>query len=127
MISIVLIEDDSIMASAVKLQLKVILDIEYSLRIFNVVSRAIEYIDNNDCDIIISDLNLPDSKGSDTINQLDNLDDSINVIFMSGSSDEVETNQIRKAPHIHFIMKDMDFNESMWHLLSKLLKLNKVI
>lgn len=127
MVKIILIEDDSIMASTVKLQLKVILDIEYSLKIFNHVSKAIEFINKNKCDIIISDLNLPDSKGIDTINQFQNLDESINVIFISGTSDEIETNHIQEAKHIHFIMKDMKFNESMWNILSKLLKLDKVI
>ena len=125
MINIVLIEDDNIMASAVKLQLKVILNIEYSIQAFKNVSNAIDYLEDNDCNIIISDLNLPDCKGLDTIHKFDNLDESINVIFMSGSSNEIEINQIIKANNIHFIMKDMDFNESMWLKLSKILNLEK--
>lgn len=127
MINIVLIEDDIIMASAVKLQLKVIVEVEYKLELFTSISAAIDYLETNSCDILISDLNVIDSKGIETINKLDNLDESINVIFISGSSEELETKQIRKAPNIHFVMKDMDFNESMWHVLSKKIDTLKVI
>lgn len=119
MINIVLIEDDNIMASAIKLQLKVLLEVEYKLELFKTISAAIDYLKTNSCDILISDLNVIDSKGIETIKKLDTLSDSINIIFISGSSQELEAKQIRKAPNIHFVMKDMDFNESMWHVLSK--------
>ena len=62
MVKIILIEDDSIMSSAVRLHLKVILEFEYTIEVFGNVRSALEYLVNNQCDILISDINLPDSK-----------------------------------------------------------------
>jgi DNA-binding NarL/FixJ family response regulator len=123
MVKIILIEDDSIMSSAVRLHLKVILEFEYTIQVFGNVSSALDYMQSNTCDILISDINLPDSKGNDTIKAFQSLPEETNIIFMSGSSDDVESLDLENHKNTHFIMKDMDFNESMWHVFSKKLKL----
>jgi len=126
MIKIILIEDDSIMSSAVRLHLKVILEFEYTIKVFGNVNSALDYMKDNPCDILISDINLPDSKGNDTIKAFSNLPDYINIIFMSGSSDDVDSLDLCNHKNTHFIMKDMDFNESMWNVFTKKLKLKTV-
>lgn len=126
MIKIILIEDDSIMSSAVRLHLKVILEFEYTIKVFGNVNSALEYLEDNHCDILISDINLPDSKGNDTIKSLSSLPEDTNIIFMSGSSDDTESLDLKNHQNTHFIMKDMDFNESMWHVFSKKLNLKTV-
>jgi DNA-binding NarL/FixJ family response regulator len=83
-------------------------------------------MEDNPCDILISDINLPDSKGNDTIKALSKLPEDTNIIFMSGSSDDVESLDLRNHQNTHFIMKDMDFNESMGHVFSKKLNLKTV-
>lgn len=126
MVKIILIEDDSIMSSAVRLHLKVILEFEYTIKVFGNVNSALDYMKDNPCDILISDINLPDSKGNDTIKAFSNLPDYINIIFMSGSSDDVDSLDLENHQNTHFIMKDMDFNESMWNVFTKKLKLKTV-
>ncbi len=126
MVKIILIEDDSIMSSAVRLHLKVILEFEYTIQVFRNVNSALDYMQAESCDILISDINLPDSKGNDTIKAFQSLPDETNIIFMSGSSDELESLDLKNHKNTHFIMKDMDFNESMWHVFSKKLKLKTV-
>ncbi len=126
MVNIILIEDDSIMSSAVRLHLKVILEFEYTIQVFGNVHSALEYMEDNPCDILISDINLPDSKGNDTIKVLSTLPEDTNIIFMSGSSDDVDSLDLRNHQNTHFIMKDMDFNESMWHVFNKKLNLKTV-
>ncbi len=126
MIKIILIEDDSIMSSAVRLHLKVILEFEYTIKVFGNVNSALDYMKDNPCDILISDINLPDSKGNDTIKAFQTLPDDTNIIFMSGSSDDIESLDLCNHKNTHFIMKDMDFNESMWHVFTKKLKLKTV-
>ena len=126
MVKIILIEDDSIMSSAVRLHLKVILEFEYTIQVFRNVNSALDYMQAESCDILISDINLPDSKGNDTIKAFSSLTDETNIIFMSGSSDELESLDLKNHKNTHFIMKDMDFNESMWHVFSKKLKLKTV-
>jgi DNA-binding NarL/FixJ family response regulator len=81
---------------------------------------------DNPCDILITDINLPDSKGNDTIKAFQTLPDDTNIIFMSGSSDDIESLDLCNHKNTHFIMKDMDFNESMWHVFTKKLKLKTV-
>lgn len=126
MVNIILIEDDSIMSSAVKLHLKVMLEFDYTLQVFRNVFSAKEYLETNSCDILISDINLPDSKGNDTIKAFNSLPEETNIIFMSGSSDDTESLDLENHLNTHFIMKDMDFNESMWHVFSKKRKLKTV-
>jgi|APTNR8051073442_1049403.scaffolds.fasta_scaffold03529_6 two-component system, response regulator YesN len=126
MIKIILIEDDSIMSSAVRLHLKVILEFEYTIKVFGNVNSALDYMKDNPCDILISDINLPDSKGNDTIKEFSNLPEHTNIIFMSGSSEDIESLDLKNHQNTHFIMKDMDFNESMWHVFTKKLKLKTV-
>lgn len=114
------------MSSAVRLHLKVMLEFEYTIEVFRNVSSALDYMQTHICDILISDVNLPDSKGNDTITALQSLPETTNIIFMSGSSDELESLDLQNHKNTHFIMKDMDFNESMWHVFSKKLKLKTV-
>lgn len=126
MVKIILIEDDSIMSSAVRLHLKVILEFEYTIQVFRNVNSALDYMQAESCDILISDINLPDSKGNDTIRAFQSLPDETNIIFMSGSSDDVESLDLKNHKNTHFIMKDMEFNESMWHVFSNKLNLKTV-
>ena len=126
MVKIILIEDDSIMSSAVRLHLKVILEFEYTIKVFGNVRSALEYLVNNQCDILISDINLPDSKGNDTIESFSSLPHNTNIIFMSGSSDDMESLALKNHPNTHFIMKDMEFNESMGHVFTKKIKLKTI-
>ena len=126
MVKIILIEDDSIMSSAVRLHLKVILEFEYTIKVFGNVQSALDYMQDNTCDILISDINLPDSKGNDTIKAFQSLPEYTNIIFMSGSSDDLDSLDLKNHQNTHFIMKDMDFNESMWNVFSKKLKLKTV-
>jgi DNA-binding NarL/FixJ family response regulator len=80
----------------------------------------------NTCDILISDINLPDSKGNDTIAAFQSLPETTNIIFMSGSSEDTESLNLRNHKNTYFIMKDMNFNESMWHVFTKKLNLKTV-
>lgn len=126
MVKIILIEDDSIMSSAVRLHLKVILEFEYTIKVFGNVNYALDYMKDNPCDILISDINLPDSKGNDTIKKFSNLPEHTNIIFMSGSSEDIESLDLKNHQNTHFIMKDMEFNESMGHVFTKKIKLKTI-
>lgn len=126
MIRILLLEDDRIMESAVKLQLRVLLDEEYEISSFSNMTNATEFLAHTKCDLIISDLNLPDSKGNETLQALNHYSKKSLVIFMSGTAEEIESFDHSKYPNTYFVMKDMEFNESMYKILSKKLQIKSI-
>jgi len=112
MIKIVLIEDDSIMISSVKLQLKVLLKKDYELIAFRRLEKAVHYLENNQCDLVISDINLLDSRGQDTINKLTSNSHDFKLIIISGSFNQYEVSDTNVSSY-QFVPKDIDFNESI--------------
>ena len=109
---IVLLEDDSVMLSSIKLQLKVLLKEDYELKTFKHLEKAVSYLENNACDIVISDLNLIDSQGQETIDKLVKNSSKYNLIIISGSYEQL-TAYTHESGNYQFIPKDMDFNESI--------------
>lgn len=112
MIKIVLIEDDSVMSSSVRLQLKILLKDDYELRIFKRLEKAITYLENNSCDIVISDMNVVDSHGQETIDALTSKSNGYKLIIISGCFEQLEVDK-SNDDNYQFIPKDMDFNESI--------------
>jgi len=111
-LKIVLIEDDSIMASSVRLQLKVLLKNDYELTTFKRLEKAMSYIENNDCDIVISDMNVMDSRAQETIDRLTSNSNNFKLIIISGCFEQLEVNK-SDEDNYQFIPKDMDLNESI--------------
>ncbi len=109
---IVLIEDDSIMISSVKLQLKVLLKKDYELIPFKRLEKAIHYLESNQCDLVISDINLLDSRGEDTINKLTSNSNDYKLIIISGSYNQYEVSDTNTNCY-QFVPKDIDFNDSI--------------
>jgi DNA-binding NtrC family response regulator len=109
---IVLIEDDSIMVSSVKLQLKVMLKSDYELTAFKRLEKAVDYLENNKCDLVISDINLLDSRGQATISKLTSKSHDYKLIIISGSFNQYEVSDTNTESY-QFVAKDIDFNESI--------------
>lgn len=109
---IVLIEDDSIMVSSVRLQLKVLLKADYELIVFRRLEKAVHYLADNQCDLVISDINLLDSRGQDTINKLTSNSNGYKLIIISGSFNQYEVSDTNVQSY-QFVPKDIDFNDSI--------------
>jgi len=109
---IILIEDDSIMANSVRLQLKVLLKNDYELTTFKRLEKAMSYIENNNCDIVISDINLLDSKGQPTIDRLTSKPQDFKLVIISGSLNRFDIGNKNKESY-KFIPKDIDFNDTI--------------
>ena len=62
-------------------------------------------------DAVILDIKLPDSSGPEVLGRLQDLDDSIPVLMLSGSDDEDLARGLLKAGAIDYIRKPFQFDE----------------
>jgi len=87
MIHILLIEDNPGDAFIINEMLKEVYDNNFKLVHFTRIKEGLEYI-NEDIDIMLLDLNLPDSQGIDTFNSMNKHAPELPIIILTGLLDE---------------------------------------
>ncbi len=86
-INIILVEDNPGDALIIKEMLKEIYDNNFELHHFQRVDDGVKHL-NKDLDIMLLDLNLPDSQGIETFNTMNNHAPELPIIILTGLVDE---------------------------------------
>lgn len=71
----------------------------YITEIANSGNQAIQWLGNNDCDLVISDIRMPDGGGVDILEFVSQHKQELPIIFMSGFSD-VNPEDLKKYPQV---------------------------
>lgn len=85
---ILLIEDDDIDRKLIKRALNYVRDIRFIFSSAANIHEALQYLDHNQYDIIVTDLKLPDSSNMETVNSLLSHHKKIPIVILSGINDE---------------------------------------
>lgn len=85
---ILLIEDDEIDRKLIKRALHNVGDTQFIFSSVSTISDAIQHLDHNLYDVVITDLNLPDSSNMDTVNSLLSHHNKVPIVILSGINDE---------------------------------------
>ncbi len=72
---------------------------------------ALNYIEDDDFDILITDMCMPDISGIDLLNAVNAKDISTQVILITGYEDAVDTKIIRFLEPFAFVIKPFDLEE----------------
>lgn len=87
-IKVLLIEDNKGDAILIQEMLKDVEKTNFQVKHAQTLSDGIDYLQDNDFNIILLDLALPDSHGIDTFNQTNNQAPELPIIILTGLSDE---------------------------------------
>lgn len=122
MIKILCVEDHLGTARLIQLILKKE-NPEFEITQVSYLSDALKIIDEQEVNVILLDLNLPDSQGIDTIKKVLNKAPNIPVVIMTGLGDEEITQEAIKFGAKDFLVKG-DFEAK--YLSNKLMELYKI-
>jgi len=106
LLKILLIEDNPGDARLIEEYLSEVNNFEHILKIADRLSKGIEILDNEFVDVILLDLNLPDSKGLDNIQRVLNISTSIPIIVLTGVDDESTAINAVKMGAQDYLVKD---------------------
>lgn len=105
---IVLIEDNKIFRDTIQILLKNIFEEKLEIQNFSDFESARDYLDNEDYDLIISDLNFPDSSESETLEYFQNNILEKKKIIISASIRDLG----KYIPNTEILDKDDKFNDN---------------
>ncbi len=106
MIKILLIEDNPGDARLIQEYLSDLKNIEYSLQTADKLQIGIEILENEFIDVVLLDLNLPDSQGLTGVEQVFNIAPNIPVIVLTGLNDETTAINAVKMGAQDYLVKD---------------------
>lgn len=116
-LKIFLIEDDSFFGASLKYHLE--LNPDYSVHIYGTGKACLENIHLNP-DIICLDFGLPDTSGDKLLQKIQNINNKIPIIIISGQEDiEVAVNFL-KAGVKDYIIKNEHSKELLWNSILKI-------
>ena len=87
-IRVLIIEDNVEYASMLKAVLSKSRDLEFELKSFVNLEDGLSELKNNDVDVVLLDLDLPDSSGLDTFNKVINFTSGLPIIILTGDDDK---------------------------------------
>ena len=85
---VVIIEDNIEYASMLKTVLSKSESLKFELISFTNLENGLAELKNNDVDVVLLDLDLPDSSGFDTSNKVSSSTSSLPIIILTGDDDE---------------------------------------
>jgi len=105
LIKVLLIEDDSAQAKLAQLILSKAEGIKFNVQWADTLSKGLVRLDAGDIDLVLLDLNLPDSKGMDSFEKIMAQATNVPVIIVTGMDDESLAVQAVKAGAQDYIIK----------------------
>lgn len=114
-IKILLVEDDLTDAELIRAVLSEEIDLKINIRRADKLSLAIDCLQNEDFDVILSDLSLPDSRGIHTFAYIRDRVPNIPIIVLTGLDDKVTALKAVRKGAQDYILKEQINNR---HLLS---------
>jgi class 3 adenylate cyclase len=88
-IKVLIVEDDEFITMVYLDQLKDVSNITFEIDTVSIFKDGIEAIENKTYDVLLLDLNLPDSNYSQTIEKIPSLSAKLPVVIMTSTNDEV--------------------------------------
>ncbi|MFY0672876.1 MAG: response regulator [Bacteroidia bacterium] len=104
-INVLVIEDDEFIAMAYEDQLSEVEGIEFNLDVYSNIAEGIKAFDNSTYDVLLLDLNLPDSNQSETVQQIPRFSAKLPVIIMTSTSSELVALQTMNLGSQDFLQK----------------------
>ena len=105
-IKILLVEDDLTDAELIRAVLSEETDLKIDIRHADKLSLAIDCLNNDDFDVILSDLSLPDSQGIDTFAHIRDRAPNIPIIVLTGLDDKVTALKAVRKGAQDYILKE---------------------
>jgi DNA-binding NarL/FixJ family response regulator len=112
-LKILLLEDDAVDAHWVARCLKKVGQYSYSLHVLSAVDRVIAYMAEKPVDVVVMDLNLPDSQGWQTVKQVADASPGVPIVVLSGQADFETVREALLAGAQTFQMKDSGTEQSL--------------
>lgn len=110
-LKVLLIEDNPGDAILIKEHLLDVTDFNFDLEVASRLSEGIKLILQDQFDIILTDLGLPDSHGLDTLNMLVNQDQNLPIIVLTGLDDErIGIEAVQKGAQDYLVKGTVDGN-----------------
>jgi len=81
-------------------------DMKFEVRWFNLLKTGLSYLGRGGYDIVLLDLNLPDSNGLDSINEVQKVSPNIPIIVLSGVEDKERAAEAIKRGAREYIAKN---------------------
>lgn len=88
-IKVLVIEDDEFIAMVYQDQLSDVTNIEFELDLFTSLAEGFEALEKSDYDVLLLDLNLPDSDYQNTIKRMADIAHRLPIIIMTSTDDEL--------------------------------------
>jgi CheY-like chemotaxis protein/Zn finger protein HypA/HybF involved in hydrogenase expression len=96
-------------------------EIDYNITVASKGADALLTIENNDYDIVVLDLGLPDIKGLDLLKEIKNIRPNISVIVYTGYDDRDTAVKAMKIGASEFLIKNNDSVQALPDIVNKLL------
>ncbi|MHC4417281.1 MAG: PAS domain-containing sensor histidine kinase [Planctomycetota bacterium] len=88
-INLLLVDDDAVdRRMIVKALTRFSQSVAFNIETAETLSEAIEHLNSYSCDIVLLDLNLPDSGGIDTVREVQNANSNVPIVVLTGLPDE---------------------------------------
>ncbi|NIP39528.1 MAG: response regulator [Candidatus Dadabacteria bacterium] len=84
---VLIIEHNVEYSSMLKMVLSKSDDVKFDVTLHNNLQSALSELENNNIDLLLLDLDLPDSSGLDTFNKISESASSLPVIILTGNDD----------------------------------------
>jgi class 3 adenylate cyclase len=88
-IRVLVIEDDEFITMVYEDQLSDVTNIEFNLDIYPLMGEGLEALKKGDYDVLLLDLNLPDSDFNQTIARIPEISNKLPVVIMTSANDEL--------------------------------------
>ena len=117
-ISILLIEDNPVDVRLIEELLKTSKDLYYELESHPRLSDGLDAIQNDHFDILLLDLNLPDSEGKKTLESILKINENIPIIILTGLDEkEMALDSLKKGAQDYLVKGDLNSSLLMRSIL----------
>lgn len=112
-LKVLLVEDNALDAKWVARGLKQATGATYSVYVLDAVSHVPAFLKINPVDVIVMDLNLPDSNGWQTVSQIANAKPGTAIVVLSGQADFATVRDALLAGAQTYQLKDVGTHEAL--------------
>ena len=83
------------------------------------IAKAIEILNQQAVNIVLLDLNLDDSKGSDTVKELRSLYEDLSIVVLTGLANDKTVSECLKLGANHVAVKSQLLNDDFFNILEE--------
>lgn len=105
-IKVLIIEDDDFIAMVYEDQLSDVQNIEFELDRYSLMNEGLKALETNEYDVLLLDLNLPDSDFRNTIDSIPKISYKLPVVIMTSANDELLALKTMNKGGQDYLVKD---------------------